>query len=454
MSNWKKFFEGKRVTQLGLGLLGRGIKDADFLATYCKELIVTDKKDEQALTESVSQLSHHSNISFHLGGHSLDDFKNRDFILKGAGVPLASEEVLCAQAEGIPVYMDESLFFELMPQCTFVAVTGTRGKTTTTMLLHHIVAHAYASRKNVFLAGNIKEVATLPMLEIAKDGDIVVAEMSSWQLQGFGSIKKSPHISIMTNFLSDHLNYYPDMQTYFNDKAFIFSNQTKEDTLICTRQAAEQINTYFSGELRSNVIMVDPAQFELFISASPLIGAHNRENISCAVAAAQKLGIDDQTIIAAVRTFTGAPGRLEKVGDFSGITVYNDTTSTTPDALNVALDAFPEKQKLILISGGADKGLDFSSVIPKMAQAKYIILTPGNGSARIGQEVVTATNAAGTQYMMAASTADAVLIAKEAAQPGDTILFSPSFSSFAEFKNEYDRGDSFLRFVDNVFKQS
>jgi UDP-N-acetylmuramoylalanine--D-glutamate ligase len=179
---WQDFFRGKRVTQMGLGLLGRGIHDAQFLSTYVAELVVTDLKNDEQLKSSVEQVSAvapEGVVKFVLGEHVQGDFEQADFIIKGAGVPLQNEYVDVARARGVPVYMDEALFFMLAPEALrFVGITGTRGKTTTTMLLHHILATAKqrtGEQVQIHLAGNIRDVATLPLLEVATAQDAVIA---------------------------------------------------------------------------------------------------------------------------------------------------------------------------------------------------------------------------------------------------------------------------------------
>ena len=140
MKNWQNFFKGKKVTQMGLGLLGRGVGDADFLARYGAEVLVTDLKSEKELALSLKKLRKYSQIKFVLGGHKLEDFRNKDFILKAAGVPLNSHYIAEARKNKIPIEMDASLFFKLMPKgVTFIGITGTRGKTTTAYLIYEII---------------------------------------------------------------------------------------------------------------------------------------------------------------------------------------------------------------------------------------------------------------------------------------------------------------------------
>src|SRR3989338_10565422 len=243
MKNWQNFFKGKKVTQMGLGLLGRGVGDADFLARYGAEVLVTDLNSEKELALSLKKLRKYSQIKFVLGGHKLEDFRNKDFILKAAGVPLNSHYIAEARKNKIPIEMDASLFFKLMPKgVTFIGITGTRGKTTTAYLIYEILKlvlqqSSVRPKSRAFLAGNIKDTATLPLLEKVRAGDFVVAELDSWQLQGFGDSRISPHIAVFTTFLPDHLNYYGgDMGKYFADKANIFKYQKKGDILILGEQ--------------------------------------------------------------------------------------------------------------------------------------------------------------------------------------------------------------------------
>ena len=449
--SYASFFAGKRVTQLGLGLLGRGIKDADFLARHVDHLTVTDKKSAQDLATSVQALAHHRNITFVLGEHRLEDFESPDFVLKAAGVPLDSPYIAHAREKGIPVFMDESLFLHLAPPMLDIGVTGTRGKTTTTSLIHHCLAQStLVEDKRLFLGGNIQDTATLPFLEQAQEGDVIVSELSSWQLQGYGDLKRSPHIAVFTNLFADHLPYYDNnMRLYFDDKAQIFRHQSPEDFLICTPQLKQVLESY-AVQPPSRLIVVQTEEYKPFIDASPLLGDHNHLNIACAVAACRVAGMNDEEILAGVRTFAGVAGRLERIQTTLPFAVYNDTTSTTPDALGVALDAFAKQhaKHVVLIMGGADKNLDFTSVYPKIQHVvKTLYLTPGAGSTRLLPDLKRICEEAGTSLLPVASTAEAVRLAKEHTQPQDILLFSPGCSSFAEFANEYDRGTKFLQWL-------
>jgi UDP-N-acetylmuramoylalanine--D-glutamate ligase len=199
MQNYKEQFRGKKITIMGLGILGRGLGYTKFLAECGADLTVTDLKTKKELVTSVKVLSKYKGIKFVLGKHRLEDFRNRDMIIKAAGVPLDSIFIKEAKKNKIPVEMDVSHFAKCAPEVMIVGVTGTRGKSMTTALIYEILSafakasagqgkpinKFWANKPRVFLGGNVRGVATLPLLEKVKAGDILVCELDSWQLQGF-----------------------------------------------------------------------------------------------------------------------------------------------------------------------------------------------------------------------------------------------------------------------------
>lgn len=442
---------------MGLGLLGRGLGDVTFLAECGADLVVTDLKNSTELESTLVQLKKFKNITYVLGEHRLEDFRDRDIVIKGAGVPLDSPFIAEARKNNIPVEMDESLFVKLAPKnVTTIGVTGTRGKTTVTTLIFEILEHAYKKigvEKKVFLAGNIKGIATLPLLSKVQSGDIIVMELSSWQLQGFGEAGISPHISVFTNFLDDHLNYYKNKrEDYFKDKSYIYTNQKKEDFLVVSELVSKIIEAE-KVQPKSKVIVPGklPAKFKINIP-----GEHNIENAGLAFEVAKILNIEDLLIKEALENFKGVSGRLELVKKIDGVEVYNDTTSTTPDALIVALESLGQRtgkktsrtngKNLVLIMGGAEKNLDFNPVLKKIEEyCKAVILIPGTGTERVKEDIkkFKSESAARMVVVEVSTLEDAVKKAFSEAKSGDVILFSPGFASFGMFQNEYDRGDKF-----------
>ncbi len=436
MNDYKSYFKGKRVTVLGLGLLGKRLHDIHFLSKMGAEVTVTDLKTAKELAPSIQALKGYKNITFSLGEHLLTDFENRDFILKGQGTPLDSLYIAHARKRGIPIEMDESLFLKLAPKnIKVIGVTGTRGKTTVTMLIYHILKKAGV---RVHLGGNILGTAALPLLAKVRSGDTVVFELSSWQLQGFGDAKISPHIAVFTNFMKDHLNYYGGSMTkYFKDKSFIYSSQKKGDHLIIGESLKKKIKNVPSKVTVATGKRV-PADWETYLR-----GAHNAANIACAVEACRAYGISEENIKKGLATFKGVPGRLEYVRVYKDIAFYNDTCATTPEALLAGVTALSNDDNIVLVAGGTDKGLDVS-VLTK-ALPKYIsrlVLLPGTGTDKLSFKTKDSFH-----VVFAKNLKDAVTQAIKMACPGDTILFSPGFASFGMFKNEYDRGEQFMKIV-------
>ena len=354
MFNCRALFKGKRITVLGLGLLGRGVGDVEFLAKCGAIVLVTDQKTEVQLAASVDKLKQYKNVSFRLGGHDERDFVGRDLVIKGAKVPLDSPYIAAARKAGVPVVMSTALFAKYAMQggAIIVGITGTRGKSTVTHMIYHSLQQA---RKRVHLGGNVRGISTLAMLPEIKKGDIAVLELDSWQLQGFGDLKISPHVAIFTNLMPDHQNYYPSMDAYFADKANILRFQHQGDTLIVGKSIVEKVRAM------QHIVqpqMPPPIRTDWKLN---VIGEHNRENAAFAAAALRVLGLSDEEIQVGLESFQPVEGRLQFVREVNGVKIYNDNNATTPEATIAALKALPTG--VILITGGSEKGLHLKKLV-------------------------------------------------------------------------------------------
>jgi UDP-N-acetylmuramoylalanine--D-glutamate ligase len=419
---------------MGLGLLGRGVGDARYLVQCGAELIVTDLKMREELADSVAQLKSFSRITFVLGKHRFEDFCDRDFILKAAGVPMDSPYIAEAKKNNIPIRMSADLFAEISG-ISVIGVTGTRGKST---VAHMIYAILKVAKKPVVLGGNVRGVSTLALLSEVTFKHIAILELDSWQLQGFREAKISPYIAVFTTFYPDHLNYYKNnLDAYLADKANIFLCQKSEDTLVLGAQAAKLVQREYRSLIHSHTIIAGtenfPSDWRLKIP-----GEHNRYNAALALAVARALNISDTISRRALESFAGVPGRLEFIAEKNGVKIYNDTTATTPEATIAALNAL-DVAHTIVIAGGADKNLNLDALIARLKDAERVVLLAGSGTERIKGEFPDAP--------IFDSLEKAVAAARSAAAPGDNILFSPAFASFGMFKNEFDRGDQFVELV-------
>lgn len=428
-------FRGKKITLMGLGLLGRGVGDAKFLAEQGADLIVTDQKDAEALAPSVALLKDFPNVTLHLGGHDLADFRDRDLVIYGPKTPKDSPYLAEAKKNGIETTMSTALFAKLAG-ILVVGVTGTRGKTTVTEMIAKGLRDA---GKSIILGGNIRGVSTLAQLPEVTPDTIAVLELDSWQLQGFRDEKISPNVAVFTNLMADHRDYYADEPSYFADKAGIFEFQTPSDTLIAGRAVT---TTWIEPYIQEKELTVAPQVPEKLPEdwKLTLVGWHNAENAALARAALLALGLTDTTIRTSLEGFEAVEGRLQKLPDVDGVAVYNDNNATTPTATAAALDALAHHTGVVLIAGGSDKNLPLTVLSDIIrARAKALILLPGTGTDRLMKKLDGMTN-----VTLVTSMQEAVTAARSAATAGDALLFSPAFASFGLFKNEYDRNDQFI----------
>lgn len=450
--DYRDFFKNKKITIMGLGLLGGALNDAIFLAKCGVKLTITDLKTKKELEFSLKKLKKYSRIKYVLGQHDIEDFKKADLILQPGNVPTNSLYLIEARKNNIPIHESESLFMQYANGITTIGITGTRGKTTTTYLIYEIIKswlETEKSSRNVFLAGNVKGNSTLALLGKIRGGDIVVMEMDSWCLNGLSNIKKSPNISVFTNFMPDHLNFYfkgsctekEALERYFNDKSQIYFNQKKNDYLICGENISRKIGNILATKIITKKSDV-PKDWKTKIK-----GDHNLENIACAIAVARVLRVDEKIIKKAVENFNGVEGRLQFVRGYKGVRIYNDTTSTTPDATIVALKSLGniKKNNVVLIMGGADKNLDMTELVKEIPKyCRSLVLLSGTGTNKV-ESLKSKVKSYETDNLK-----EAVLMAINDCQKGDILLFSPAFASFGMFKNEFDRGDKFINIINSL----
>lgn len=448
------YFKDKKITVMGLGLLGRGVGDTLFLSECGAEVLVTDLKSKEELSASVEVLEKFPNVSFVLGEHRFEDFENRDFILVAAGVPQDSPYVAHAKEHNVKLEMSAAIFARVS-QIPIVGVTGTRGKSTVAHMIHHVLS--VVTGEPILLGGNIRGVSNLQLLKEMKEDSIAVFELDSWQLQGFGWAEISPQIAVFTNFMQDHQNYYHSdlseqagMDAYFRDKANIFLYQEDHDVFITIPEVFERIKLLPRVTLGQEVVLADesvlPEDLELRVQ-----GVHNRLNAALAYQALSALSLTNEEILDGLATFPGVPGRLEYVREINGIIIYNDNNATTPEATIAGIEALGDKEKknIVLIMGGADKGIDCSTLVTSIeSYCKVVILLPGTGTEVL--KPLLKLRGAIPKFIIEVGTLEgAVQEGCAAGAPGDILLFSPAFASFGMFTNEYERNDAFMNIIES-----
>lgn len=346
-------------------------------------------------------------------------------------------------------------FFEHCP-CPIIGVTGTKGKGTTSTLIHAILKEA---GYDAHLGGNIG-IPPLDFLNRLKQGSIVVLELSSFQTQ---DLKRSPHIAVILNTTSDHMDYHRDRAEYHAAKAQLLAHQKSDDFVVTNADypAARRIARHSKGKLLTvstrkpvkrgaeiqgeNIVLKTPedAQIILPIQEVGLRGPHNLENILPAVVVASLLDVSPQTIHSAVKAFKGLPHRLEHVATVKKVDYFNDSFSTTPETSVAAIRSFT--QPVHLIAGGSEKNSSFTAWAKACAQQpnlKTVLLT-GNQSARRMEKALRAVGDLPFKLLRVATLEEAVQAARERARAGDVIVLSPACASFEEFPNYKKRGETF-----------
>lgn len=434
MTPWGKFkrdWKGKRVLIMGLGLQGRGIGDAKVFCEAGAHVTVTDLESEDSLKPALEKLRGFE-INYVLGRHQEKDFKSYNMVLRNPDVPKSSPFLKIAGDAGIPVKMDSSLFAKYCP-FPIIGITGTRGKTTTTMMVYEVLERLYPSK--VFLGGNIPGKATLELLKDVQDG-IVVLELSSWELRGWRDEKISPHISVFTNFYQDHLNRYASMDEYFKDKLAVAEYQSPKDWLIAGPEVQLPVERLKARIIRFSAGNL-PRDFKLKVP-----GDHNRDNAAAAMAVAGILKLKDNDVLGILGKFTGVPFRLETIATIDGVEYINDTTSTTPAAGIAALRAMTKP--VVLIAGGSSKKLDLKPFAEEIVKkVKNIVFLKGEGT----DEILSDRLLAQDDIQVFNDFRQAVERARMLARPGDVVLLSPGCASFSMFKNEFDRGKQFNQII-------
>lgn len=445
---------------MGLGLFGGGVGVAGFLARHGALVTVTDLRNASELSPSIKQLEGLP-ISYKLGGHHEEDFVNADMVVINPAIPKNSKFIQIARNNHAAIDTEINIFFKLCP-APIIGITGSNGKSTTTTLTGKILQET--SRKT-WVGGNIGK-SLLGCLDEMKPTDIVVLELSSFQLEELHHSGKSPHISIVTNISPNHLDRHASMDEYIQAKKTIILHQSSEDFAILNYDDPElrrwEINCkgnvlwYSTTHALTNgafvkgnniVISVNGQSVEIpCIAGIKIPGVHNLQNILAASCAAYLAGAQEQHIEKTITTFTGLEHRLEFVREVAGVRYYNDSKATTPESSIAAITAF--QSPVILIAGGYDKGSSFKAFADVCARNTKAVVLIGKTAEKIKDLILKekGTNEAPLLFLQD-TFEDAFRKAHCLAKSGDVILLSPACASYDMFLNYEVRGKKFKDMV-------
>jgi len=440
---------GKKI--LVVGLARTGIATAQFLHAKGSLVTTTEVKPREEMKEAAQELKG-MDISTEWNGHQTETFLKQDIIVVSPGVDLNIKPIQKAIQHGVRVISEIELAYHFI-HVPIIAVTGTNGKTTTTLLIGEMLKE---DGKKVGVGGNVGE----PLILFA-DGkerwEVLVVEISSFQLEAIKDFRAG--ISILLNITEDHLDRYPSYDDYIGAKMRIFANQNSRDLAILNRDdpvvmrqrervkakkvlfsLREKLNEGASFNGQTITLEFEGIGEEYSLARSPLKGIHNVENMMAALTAARIFGCSKKAIQDTLNRFEGLEHRLEFVREIEGIRFYNDSKGTNVGSVVKSLQSFTEP--VILIAGGKDKNGDLSPLRELIRKRVRHLILIGEAKERMNRELgrLTDTN-------MVKSLEEAVLLARKKAAGGQVILFSPACSSFDMFKDYKERGKVFKEAV-------
>jgi UDP-N-acetylmuramoylalanine--D-glutamate ligase len=429
----------KKVLVMGLGRFGGGVDATKFAASRDAKVIITDLAPTEKLRCSIDQLKEFGDIEYHLGRHDAADFQWADVIIVNPAVRLDNDFLKLAREHNKLVTSQINIFFELCPAVT-IGITGAAGKSTTASLTTHLLKNA--GEKKIWLSGNIGNEPLLTIVDQIKAEDLVVLELSSFQIEQLAQIQKAPHIALLTNLTPNHLDRYGTFADYCAAKENIFKFQKSPAVSILNSEdkiAAEWFEKYKSDAVRTCIKFSADDVSEEIKNSFALPGRANLSNLAAALCIARHFDTKEDEIVKCLPAFKPLPHRLELVAETDGVKWYNDSKATTPESAIASLEAF--EQPVIIIAGGYDKNIPFDEFGKKITQkAKAAILL-----GQTAQEI--ASTISDTKVKIVDSLGEAADSARELAENGDVVLLSPACASYDMFDNFEQRGEEFCRIV-------
>ena len=467
MKNWN----GTRT--LILGAARQGIALARWLSRHGSHVTLSDSRTADELISARASLADR-NVEWAVGGHPLELLNNTDVLCLSGGVPLTLPIVQEAVKRGIPLSNDTQIFMEVVP-CKTIGITGSAGKTTTTTLVGEMANLDFGQRVNPlstvhrprsFIGGNIGD-PLINYVDEMKADDLAILELSSFQLE---QMTISPNISAILNITPNHLDRHGTMEAYTNAKAHILDFQTPQDTAILGHddKGAWSLRNKVKGSLltfslhdldeglngayhHSGLLNLRDGNAYLPLILREKIqlrGDHNVANVLAAFTIGHAAGFKLDDMLEAVEEFRGVPHRLELVRELHGVRWYNDSIATAPERSMAAIHAFDEP--IVLMLGGRDKNLPWDEIAKLIHQRVDHVVVFGEAAELIEKAVTASRGGRGVDLHRVNDLKDAVLKAADIASAGDVVLLSPGGTSYDAFKDFAERGEFFIKWVQEL----
>ncbi|WP_373653744.1 UDP-N-acetylmuramoyl-L-alanine--D-glutamate ligase [Schlesneria sp. DSM 10557] len=456
-------YRGRRVLVMGLGSFGGGIGAVRFLVSRGASVTVTDRRSSETLAEALNELKDTPPDRLVLGQHREDDFTSADLVVVNPAVKRDCPYLNAALGAGVPLTSEMNLFWK-WNRAPVIGVTGSNGKSTTTALIYAILEKFLSSQsgRRVWLGGNIGK-SLLPQVDQIRPTDLVVLELSSFQLTDLDRLQVSPHVAVITNFAPNHLDWHPGLDHYRSAKQTMLRWQGESDVAVVngddldvkqwgTRgirrefslQQGDSPAIYYEHPMAvvrsGNSVMRWPLREWL-----TLPGDHNVANALAAITAAITMGANETSVREGISSYKPLPHRLQLIAEVEGRKFYNDSLATTPESTEVALRAFDEP--IVLLAGGYDKQVDLSGMSAAIAARAKAVSLMGQTAAPLNSllNAVPSTMCIVSEPQSSLEAAFEWAVGQSA--PGDIVLLSPGCASYDWFRNFADRGDQFTGLV-------
>lgn len=440
---------GKKV--LVVGLARSGMAAIRVLKKLGAEVTLSESKKK----DDIKEIGFLNENNVEIVGQDMAVFeRDFDFVVKNPGVPYRSPMMQKLQERNIPVITEIELAYQVAKPQHYIAITGTNGKTTTSTLTYEILRRAFPGKAH--LCGNIG----IPLCEIVMEnglmeegGHYIALEISNFQLVNIDKFR--PEVATIINLTPDHIDFMGSLDNYYKSKTEVYRNMADSDVFLLNADDSvvkEYTDRYpvkcakesFSTDSQSADCIAKDGYLEIKgekiipLNAIKIVGKHNLQNVMIAVSAAKAIGISNDIILDAVSSFKGVEHRIEFVREIDGVKYYNDSKGTNTDATITALKAFD--RGVILLVGGFEKGLPMDEMKKHLGCVKKIIGFGACG-ARLVHDLV------GEDGIVVTTLDEAVAEANKIAESGDTVLLSPTTSSFDQYTCFEERGDHFKKII-------
>lgn len=440
---------GKKV--LVVGLARSGMAAIRVLKKLGAEVTLSESKKK----DDIKEIGFLNENNVEIVGQDMAVFeRDFDFVVKNPGVPYRSPMMQKLQERNIPVITEIELAYQVAKPQHYIAITGTNGKTTTSTLTYEILRRAFPGKAH--LCGNIG----IPLCEIVMEnglmeegGHYIALEISNFQLVNIDKFR--PEVATIINLTPDHIDFMGSLDNYYKSKTEVYRNMAGNDVFLLNADdpvVKEYTDRYpvkcakesFSTDSQSADCIAKDGYLEIKgekiipLNAIKIVGKHNLQNVMIAVSAAKAIGISNNVILEAVSSFKGVEHRIEFVREIDGVKYYNDSKGTNTDATITALKAFD--RGVILLVGGFEKGLPMDEMKKHLGCVKMIIGFGACG-ARLVHDLV------GEDGIVVTTLDEAVAEANKIAESGDTVLLSPTTSSFDQYTCFEERGDHFKKII-------